>query len=296
MSRVSTLILGLMLLCMIGACTDIKSPSIQPINTMSATSAALPPSRFGIISLEPYQSSGISGTFTARDNGDGTTTLTIRLDQVADFNPWGIFSVGDCQSGVPENTRPIFTLPDIEAGSKEETVETTAYASAPGDLIVVVYGIAQDGSQKMVACSSLGLPASEDEVQIVPTPLEDCSKPAAMSLKGDWLAFTASKNNNSDIYLLDVDAALQGATSAVTIRLTTDPATDFDPTWSPDGTRIAFRSQRDGNDEIYVMNADGTCQINLTIQPMIGHRPGLLMAPASPSPTSLTTTHILISL
>ena len=28
--------------------------------------------------------------------------------------------------------------------------------------------------------------------------------------------------------------------------------------WSPDGSRIAFSSDRDGNDEVYVMNADGS--------------------------------------
>ena len=28
-----------------------------------------------------------------------------------------------------------------------------------------------------------------------------------------------------------------------------------DPAWSPDGTKIAFASDRDGNYEIYVMNA-----------------------------------------
>jgi TolB protein len=31
-----------------------------------------------------------------------------------------------------------------------------------------------------------------------------------------------------------------------------------------DGDQIAFQSGRDGNDEIYVMNADGTGQVNLT--------------------------------
>jgi Tol biopolymer transport system component len=36
------------------------------------------------------------------------------------------------------------------------------------------------------------------------------------------------------------------------------------PAWSPDGTRIAFSSNRDGNDEIYVMNADGSNPIRLT--------------------------------
>ena len=34
--------------------------------------------------------------------------------------------------------------------------------------------------------------------------------------------------------------------------------------WSPDGTRIAFTSDRDGDDEVFVMNADGTNIIQLT--------------------------------
>ncbi|HEU4824572.1 MAG TPA: hypothetical protein VFS97_14205 [Nitrososphaeraceae archaeon] len=40
------------------------------------------------------------------------------------------------------------------------------------------------------------------------------------------------------------------------------------PTCSPDGTKIAFTSNRDVNWEIYVMNAqDGSNQTNLTIDP-----------------------------
>jgi Tol biopolymer transport system component len=37
-----------------------------------------------------------------------------------------------------------------------------------------------------------------------------------------------------------------------------------DPAWSPDGRKIAFVSKRDGQAEIYVMNADGSRQRNLT--------------------------------
>ena len=258
------LILSLLLFLTISACSADNSTPVRQIATATATKTASSPSRFGVVPLEPYQNSGISGTFTARDNQDGTTTLTIQLDQAADFNPWGIFSTGDCQGGVPENTRPIFTLPDIEGRIKEETVETAAYAAAPGNFIVVVYGIASNGSQKMVTCNSLGPPASVHETEVTPASLTDCKNPAVTPLEGNWLAFTASKNNNSDIYILDVNAALQGGGSAAAQRLTTDPATDFDPTWSPDGRRIAFRSQRDGNDEIYVMNSDGSCQVNLT--------------------------------
>jgi len=37
-------------------------------------------------------------------------------------------------------------------------------------------------------------------------------------------------------------------------RLTAGPKTDTQPAISPDGSKLAFQSNRDGNYEIYVMN------------------------------------------
>ncbi len=49
------------------------------------------------------------------------------------------------------------------------------------------------------------------------------------------------------------------------VRLTHDPAIDADPAWSPDGTRIAFVSRRNGGvDSIYVMDSDGQNLTQLT--------------------------------
>jgi hypothetical protein len=47
----------------------------------------------------------------------------------------------------------------------------------------------------------------------------------------------------------------------------TSGAPNGHPAWSPDGSRIVFTSLRDGDREIYVMNADGTGQTNLTNSP-----------------------------
>lgn len=46
--------------------------------------------------------------------------------------------------------------------------------------------------------------------------------------------------------------------------LTDHPLRDGDPSWSPDGTKLAFESFRDGGSEVYVMNADGTGVTRLT--------------------------------
>jgi TolB protein len=51
------------------------------------------------------------------------------------------------------------------------------------------------------------------------------------------------------------------------VNLTNSAGNDDQPAWSPDGTKLAFRSDRDGNSEIYVMNSDGSDAIRLTNDP-----------------------------
>jgi Tol biopolymer transport system component len=48
------------------------------------------------------------------------------------------------------------------------------------------------------------------------------------------------------------------------LNLTKNPGQDSAPAWSADGQHLAFQSNRDGNNEIYISSSDGKHQVRLT--------------------------------
>lgn len=73
------------------------------------------------------------------------------------------------------------------------------------------------------------------------------------------LAFVSDRVGNPEIYVMDEKGQV--------IQLTHHAASDDGPSWSPDKRRIAFASKRDGDWEIYWMNADGTGLTRVTHNP-----------------------------
>ena len=67
---------------------------------------------------------------------------------------------------------------------------------------------------------------------------------AALSPDGKWIAFVSTASGNADIYLLpfrpDKTTPIKSAKN-----LTHHPAGDFRPSFSPDGRKLAFSSDRD---------------------------------------------------
>jgi len=90
--------------------------------------------------------------------------------------------------------------------------------------------------------------------------------PKTLPGRNGKIAFTSYRDGNPEIYTMEVDGSNVQ-------RLTNNPASDFSPKWSPDGSRIAFVSIRDNNVDIYVMNADGSNQTRLTNNPGLDESP-----------------------
>ena len=89
----------------------------------------------------------------------------------------------------------------------------------------------------------------------------------------DGSALLFSSNLVSDNW--DIYSATLGSEAAAWIRLTADPTPDRFPSISADGTTIAFRSEQDGNSEIYVMDANGSHQRRVTDNPAFDGYPSL---------------------
>ena len=78
-----------------------------------------------------------------------------------------------------------------------------------------------------------------------------CGKTVFASHHKAQIAFSSTRDGNSEIYVMDADGNNQ-------IRLTNHPEADSQPSWSPDGRRIAFVSNRNGGIiQIYVMDSNG---------------------------------------
>ena len=82
------------------------------------------------------------------------------------------------------------------------------------------------------------------------TPAEDTAplwlRYPAVSPDGKQIAF----GYEGDIYLVPAEGVKAR-------QLTTNPAYDARPVWSPDGSRIAFMSDREGSRDIYVVSVEG---------------------------------------
>ena len=117
----------------------------------------------------------------------------------------------------------------------------------PGDTVGVDVMYAIDGTSFMYPGADV----------FAPSDWADLTLSAAPAPTGHIVFESNRDGGNLEIYRMNADGSEP-------TRLTNDPATDNVPSISPDGTKVAFSSDREGSPDIYVMNIDGTGLTRLT--------------------------------
>lgn len=84
--------------------------------------------------------------------------------------------------------------------------------------------------------------------------------------------FRSADNPDGRVRIYTINLAT-GAVTALTANRDWD---DENPRWSPDGRRIAFKSNRNGNYDLFLMDADGRNVVRVTDDPANDHDPAWL--------------------
>jgi TolB protein len=230
-------------------CGSSTAGTAEPTGPVSSRA---PVSGNGLIVFAAFDSNDKTDLWSVAPDGSGLAQLTDTPDEreiCPDVSPDGT-QLAFCKSA--DGGFEIWTA-DIDGSNQRQLTDLGSGALFPdwspqGDRIV--FSLSQGPSGP----SSLRLvDAASGEVT---TLLEDDGpvEYPTFSPEGSTVLYTKS----GQLWTIDVE-------TGQSTQLTTD-STQKDPTpdWSPDGTRIAYHANSAGDDDIWIMNADGTDQRNLT--------------------------------
>ena len=82
--------------------------------------------------------------------------------------------------------------------------------------------------------------------------------------EGTWLNVDVSPDGETIVFDMLGDLYTLPIAGGEATRITSGRAIDIQPVWSPDGSRIAFTSDRAGGDNIWIVNADGSDPAQVT--------------------------------
>ena len=177
--------------------------------------------------------------------------------------------VMDADGGNPQNLTNTPLLDDKSPSWSPNGKRIAFMSRRKGNFTFGIYVMDADGGNQLILTNN---------------PLDD--RNPSWSPNGKQIVFASSRDGHfrgasgitSEIYVMDADG--QNVQ-----KLTNNRGYDSSPSWSPDGKKILFHSERDGKWDIYVMDADGDNLENLTNNRHSDVSPAWYNPPFSISPT-----------
>ena len=175
----------------------------------------------------------------------------------------------DCASGAPDLlvSSVVPTEITLVAGGSTETVTFTIHNAGDGEADSTTATIRASGDSTIATNDNqigdtLAVPrlAASDSTRLAIS----FSAPAGLSPQVLYVGMCVERVSGESDADNNCSSAVEVTVVAGVTNLTNNSGKDSYPAWSPDGRSIAFTSNRDGNDDIHVMNADGTGVTRLT--------------------------------
>lgn len=206
-----------------------------------------------------------TGTLTGR--AVGKTQLTVRGPGAGLAVTWNISVIAGS---------PRFTQPRMGIGINQRRTLRANYADDQGNVLGPATNLTWSSDNPQVATvgedGTVG-GAGYGHAKVTATAPGGKTATADVYVVGELVVASsrAAPNTPGKFQLYSVERANLAQLNKLTPAA--DTASASDPAFSTDGSRIAFVTQRDGNPEIYVMNADGTGATRLTNDPQTDGRP-----------------------
>ncbi len=185
----------------------------------------------------------------AASQGSCDATITCNLGSVAGGDlVYVTVVVSPASTGIVSSHSTITASADYDASNDAASSNTQVFAPPSAVAAAFAFQSYRTGKPDIFTMSD----SAAGQAILSPSPYATYAP--AWSPDGKKLVFDRVVNGNDDIYVANDDGT--GLT-----RLTTDPATDENPSWA--GSKIVFDSTRGGGDHIWVMDADGSNQTKL---------------------------------